>query len=285
MGGKKRRHTAKTGDKNLYNIKSQIVERDNANAKKNDKSSDLIYDEVDQFHNDDYLRLDHDIDDDDDDDIDSDDMEQNEEAVMELDDGDEATDENEDDYNDDDDDELSNDEEEEGEEVPVSSSDEYGSDVNDDDNVRDWGAKKNMYYYGDTADLEIGQDEDDAKLEELAAKEVLAARYQDMTDDDFMMADPTQNEDDTIQDDSKMDDGNNAGLSIKLSRKNVLQLSNKEKRQLLNQQHAEFIPLVSYFTKVIQDYQTTTCKATDALFYGEDGTADVSFVFLLECIF
>lgn len=60
-----------------------------------------------------------------------------------------------------------------------------------------WGRKKNIYWAGDTGDLEIGQDEQDAFDEEEAAKELhdeqlkklTAADYEDV-DDTMMIEDP-----------------------------------------------------------------------------------------------
>jgi U3 small nucleolar RNA-associated protein 3 len=285
-GGKSRRNTAKTGDKSLYSNReqsSQIIERNNNNHSKFEKpkhnSDDLIYDEVDQFHNNDYLRLDHDIDDDDDSDEDG----IGEEEVMRLendedshdDDDDDAAEEESDSDGEEEDDDDSDDDDEER---IISSDDDNEEDDDDNDEIRDWGAKKMAYYYGDTADLEIGQEVEEALLEEDAAKDVLNARYQDMTEDDFMI-----NDDNEIQNDSHRTVGDsisgsttNATTAVNMTLSRRLQLSTKEKRQLLNQQHhQEFIPLLSYFTqKMIAPYTSTTRKATNAIFYSNDDDSD-----------
>ena len=54
-----------------------------------------------------------------------------------------------------------------------------------DDSGRLWGKKKNIYWTGDTADLEIGQDVEDAEEEEAAAIELQRERLKGMTEDDF----------------------------------------------------------------------------------------------------
>jgi hypothetical protein len=297
-GGKSRRHTAKTGDKSLYSNReqsSQIVERNNHSKVDHKKyhSDDLIYDEVDQFHNNDYLRLDHDMDDEDD--SDNDDIV--EEEVMRLenegDDDDEEGDEDEE-NEENEDDEDDDDEEEEEERVIPSDEDDDGDDETS-DNVRDWGAKKMAYYYGDTADLEIGQEVEEALLEEDAAKDVLNARYQEMTEDDFMIDDDNK---DFLQ--NVIVDGSIGGIttsattSMNMTLSRLLQLSTKEKRQLLNQQHhQEFIPLLSYFTqKMIVPYTNTTRKVTNAIFYSKnddtddfENTAEVSSISMYEVYF
>ena len=306
-GGKSRRHTAKTGDKSLYNnrsseqqLSSQIVER-GTNKKRNnavDDDDDLIYDPVDQFHNNDYLRLDHDMDNDDDSD-DNDGIAV--EEVMRLDDEEieEEGDEDDEDEDEDDDQEDDDDDEEEEEERIISSDDDLEDDDDDNknDGIRDWGAKKMAYYYGDTADLEIGQEVEEALLEEDAAKDVLNARHQDMTEDDFMMDGDIENDNENrdylhraaINDNAYTTNAATATTTtVNMTLARLLQLSTKEKRQLLKQQnHHELIPLLSYFTQTMMvPYTTTTRKATDAIFYSShqdeiderENTADVSSV-------
>eukprot|EP01038_Epipyxis_sp_PR26KG_P005893 gene5893-8131_t len=55
-----------------------------------------------------------------------------------------------------------------------------------DDNEASWGKKKNVYWTGDTADLEIGQDFDDAEDEELAAMEMHQQKVKNMKESDFL---------------------------------------------------------------------------------------------------
>merc|ERR1712127_380706 len=73
-----------------------------------------------------------------------------------------------------------------------SSSNSSSSDENDKDEldkhtaIMKWGKRSKDYYHGDTADLEIGQDFDDAKVEEEAGREIQQLRYERMDDEDFM---------------------------------------------------------------------------------------------------
>lgn len=57
-----------------------------------------------------------------------------------------------------------------------------------------WGRKKKTYYSGDTADLEIGQDVDDALEEEEAAKDLYKSKLRRMTEKDFLGEDSDDNE-------------------------------------------------------------------------------------------
>ena len=51
-----------------------------------------------------------------------------------------------------------------------------------------------MYYHGNTADLEIGQEVEDTELEEEGAKEDLKARLEGMMEDNYMRDDDGDNE-------------------------------------------------------------------------------------------
>lgn len=74
----------------------------------------------------------------------------------------------------------------------------------DDDRKRrddSWGKKKAVYYTGDTADLEIGQDMADAEEEEEAAKELYKEKQSRLTDADFYDGDEIEDasEDDNAE--------------------------------------------------------------------------------------
>jgi U3 small nucleolar RNA-associated protein 3 len=251
MGGRKhRRNTAKSGDKAIYKNKSA----DHPDDRKED-DDDPIYDAVDRFHSDDYLRLDHPVEDDES----EEEEDWGEEAVMDFGISKEDSDG-----------EVDSSDDEEEEEVPISDDDDL-QEESEQENVRDWGSRKSTYYHGDTADLEIGQDEDDAVLEEAAAKEVLAARFIDMTEEDFVVS---SDEDDTPE----IND-----ITTSMSQRNLLQLSVKDKRRLLNKHHPEFLPLVTHFSKLIRVYDSQTSKAVNAMFFGEEGTANVSEIFHRAC--
>lgn len=255
----KRRNTAKTGDKGLYKSRASLEDE----TPKNEDDDDPMYDEVDRFHNEkdkDFLKLDQ---------VDgvSDDEDEETEAVMDLAVGGEDTSGSED--------EDSSDEGSDGDdsevhdaEAPLSSSDDDDDDGDFDVNVRDWGRKKSAYYHGDTADLEIGQDEEDAFLEEEAAKDVQAARFKDMTEDDFVLSD------DEHDDAEEAGGGNDIAAFRDLSK-----LSLKDKQKLLDKQHPELLPLLSHFSIMVNDLRNKTAVATQAVFYGEEGTADVSLHF------
>jgi U3 small nucleolar RNA-associated protein 3 len=257
----KRRNTAKTGDKGLYKARSQPQ---TTSRKKNDGDDDPMYNEVDRFHktrDEDFLKLDQKSQ------VESED--EQEEAVMDLGLGGDSSGENssdEDDEVDDRDsgrpDEASASEEEE--ELSVSSDDD--DDEMELEDVRDWGKKKSAYYSGDTADLEIGQDEEDALVEEEAAKEVLAARYKDMSEDDFVLSDV----------DDKKKSAGHAAEDLVTSR-DVSKFSTKEKQKLLDKHHPELLPLLSYFSGVVKDLNERTAVATKALFDGGKGTAEVCY--------
>lgn len=270
MGGK-RRHTAKTGDKKLY--QSRGGQDDNDNNNKHSDDDDPMYDRVDRFHNQredqDFLKLDGGNESSSDDD---DGLEPKQEGVLDLGLGGGASDDDDDSassddenaakkHADDDDDEV---EEEETDENSASSSD--PDDEDDEENVRDWGRRKSAYYHGDTADLEIGQDEEDAVLEEQAAKEVQKARYEEMSEDDFVLSDAEEVAAGSANDDIG---------SIAVASRNVSKMSLKEKQKLLDRQHPELLPLLSHFATMAEDLFLNTSVAAQAVFEGEEGTAEV----------
>ena len=233
-----KRKTAKTGDKALYNSREQLANQSGGKKKSDD---DPMYDEVDRFHNErdsDFIRLDEDgRQGSDDEDAD---LAGNKHSVLDLGAGGTSSEE------DDDDDDSSLDEEDryvdKKAENYSSSDDSVSSDDDDDDDLdraqedpRNWGKKKSLYYHGDTADLEIGQEEDDAFLEEEAAQEIQKSRFEEMDEDDFMLSEDEEGSS------SKKNDGQ-VGGSLK-SRHEELQtirdtskLSKKETRKLLDKQ-------------------------------------------------
>lgn len=135
-----------------------------------------------------------------------------------------------------------------------------------------WGDNKQSYYHGDTADLEIGQDVEDAYLEEAAGREVEQARLEGMDDADFMLdgdddehdtgapaAEPTHKKRRKAQDDA-METIQAARRSKPLST-----LSKKDKVKLLKAHHPELLPLVRHFSSPIRDLSDTTLVAAGAL--------------------
>jgi len=265
----KRRNTAKTGDKKIYQSRHdrQMGARDADDDRSDDE--DPMHDRVDRFHNareqQDFLKLDGDGDDDG---GSSSDNDEQEEAVMDLGlgGGDDDDDESSSSSSDDGDKESKHEDDSEAENHvnDLSSSDDDDDDV--EENVRDWGRRKSSYYSGDTADLEIGQDEEDAVLEEQAAKEVQAARYDEMSEDDFVLSDTEEH--------ASKDDGD-GGVDVSAAR-NVSKLSLKDKQKLLDRQHPELLPLLLHFSTIAEDLRRNTSVAAKALFEGEKGTAEVS---------
>jgi U3 small nucleolar RNA-associated protein 3 len=158
----------------------------------------------------------------------------------------------------------------------------------DDDNdpskvdVLNWGKSKKNYHGGDTADLEIGQEVEDAELEEEAGKEVLKARLQGMTEEDFML-------------DSQFDSVDTKGTNLQESydiythdssshdtsyystkRKALSSLSNKDKVKLLKKNHPELLPLVTHFREAsIRPCAEETLLVSDLLFQNKDNAKSV----------
>jgi hypothetical protein len=247
----KRRHTAKTGDKSLYKARSDRVG-------KVTQDIDVFHDERDQ----EFLKLDgkHEPDD-------SDESVQDE-AVMNLDSGGSSSgDESEAvlSSNDDSNDERSLEDQPEAD-TNDSSSDDDDDDDSEMEDVRDWGKQKSAYYHGDTADLELGQDEDDAYLEEEAAKQLQAARYKNMEEDDFVLTD--------MEVEAKRRNDTYEGDDLSL-RKDITKLPAKDKRKFLDRQHPELLPLLNFFSGSVKDLAKNTSVATKALFDSEPGIAAV----------
>jgi U3 small nucleolar RNA-associated protein 3 len=265
----KKRHTAKTGDQGIYKAARSVSKQQQPKRRTAvENENDAMYTVVDKFHMErDILKLDpqQQLDDDDDDNA------SEKEAVMDLGIGGDSSSSSESEEEDVD----NSDDEEDGSSVPKNGASSSSSDPEEDnlsdesdsneefevENVRDWGKKKVFYYNGDTADLELGQDEEDAYLEEQAANEVQAARYKEMSEDDFVLSD---NED-------EYDMGDPSGATTR----DVSKLSAKDRQKLLEKQHPELLPLLSYFSSVVKDLDESTSVATKAVFEGELGTAEV----------
>lgn len=247
----KRRKTAKTGDKGIYKARGDTKQGGKQNG------SDDLYDEVDRYHKqneEEFIALDRQEE--------SDFLDDGvRESVLDLAAGDNS-DESEDETSVDD----SGDESSVEAAKSLSSTDDDQFSVENED-VRDWGKKKSAYYHGDTADLEIGQDQEDAFLEEEAAKEVQAARYRHMEEADFL---PSDAEDD---DEGSQDEEND--LSFKKKR-NLSKLSKADKLRLLKSHHPDILPLVSHFAGVLRDWHSRTNVVTKALCDDKESTPEVS---------
>ena len=292
----KRRNTAKTGDKALYKAR-EALENNATTKRKNALDDDPMYNDVDRFYNDrekEFLRLDGgSSSDDSDNDVDK------VEGVMDLaaggDDDSSDDDGSSDDENDqrihkrmDQDNDGSEASQSSDEEIEVSSSDDDDDDDendNNDGNIRAWGSKKSAYYQGDVNESSKGDGEDDAALEEMAAKEVQAARYKNMSEDDFLLSDD-DDDDDKSNLDNKMKNVDSCskeskGHSVK---DNLLKLSVREQRKVIEKHHPEILPLLVHFTGIVENLQNQSTVATRAIFESEEeNTAEVrrSYYFLL----
>jgi hypothetical protein len=285
----KRRNTAKTGDKAIYKG------RDKFSAKKKNEDDDNMYNEVDRFHNErdqEFIRL---GDEEAGNDSEDEDLAGNKEAVLDLGLGGASSCEDEDESDDDDDssvdDAPARRSKDEDSDSSGSSDSDDGSDSDDEEikNLREklaesedprkWGKKKSMYYHGDTADLEIGQEQEDAFLEEEAAKEIQKSRFEEMEEDDFVLSE---------------DEGDETELNKKVSASSELQmkttrvtskLTKKEARKLLHKRHPELLPMVSYFADIVKDLRDRTDAAAEALLESEKTAEVSSFSYCLErCI-
>jgi U3 small nucleolar RNA-associated protein 3 len=315
----KRRNTARTGDKAIYNSRQQQQQQGrSSSSNKNKDKDDPMYNEIDRFHNErdsDFIRLGDDGGSDDGDDERA--LIGNKESVLDLGIGGDSSNEDEGDDEDDDDDENSlehhsrkkkDSDSEESDDSSIEGELEEEDDDDDDDqqnieqDPRRWGKKKSLYYHGDTADLEIGQEKEDAFLEEEAAKEIQASRFEEMDEDDFVLSDDDNNKDAGTAVTKEEGNGSSEQLSTvrdptKLPKKAARKLlqgcypgklqSWLEPSQLLMRitrlsnpnpclKHfmKELLPMVSYFSDIVSDLKDRTQVATSALMDGA-GTAEV----------
>jgi U3 small nucleolar RNA-associated protein 3 len=243
----KRRNTAKTGDKALYNSRQRVASASSNNTKKKNED-DPMYNEIDHFHNErdeEYISLGNQADYNGD--GEDEDLTGNKESVLDLGAGVGESSSDDDDSDSDDSDEEHDGKQKQNRDINPThhsddntSSSESESDDDDDlkdelsspDDPRNWGKKKSLYYHGDTADLEIGQEEEDAFLEEEAAKEIQATRFQEMDEDDFVLSEHEDEEKDV----SEKKKSHKAGVMLQATR-DVSKLTKKEARKLLQKQH------------------------------------------------
>mmetsp|Transcript_20286 Transcript_20286/g.42428 ORF Transcript_20286/g.42428 Transcript_20286/m.42428 type:complete len:694 (-) Transcript_20286:38-2119(-) len=281
--GRRSRHSAKTGDQSLYKSRTE-----NEGAKRDDSDDDPMYNEVDRYHNrkeeETYLKLDGNSDDDDESSED-DGITKNREGVFDLGVGGSSDEDDDDDDSEEEDERASKRAKQErvkAIEEELASSDDSDSDSEDDDegqsNLLNWGDKKHSYYHGDTADLEIGQDVEDAYLEEEAGREVEKARLDAMDDADFMLDGDDGDDEEGAQEDaepksnkSKSKDDRMETIQSVKSAKQLSKLSKKEKLKLLKVNHPELLPLVQHFSSPIQELSETTMVAAGTLL--KDGVA------------
>jgi hypothetical protein len=294
MGKKKGRHAAKTGDRALYRQRQNNSEAPTTTGIQRgvapnieDDENDTMYNQVERFHNrrdeQEFLKFDageqgNNSDDDDDDDMD--DGITGREAVMDLAAGGETSSSDDDEEDEEENDTIpgkeDDDDDDEEEEVEMSSdNDEDDEEENDNmgNTAFDWGKRKAAYYQGDTADLEIGQDVDDAFLEEEAAKEVQAARFKEMSEDDFVLSDTEPEPHDENDASSSLQ---NRTTTTTTTKRDWSKLSKKDQRKFLQTRHPELLPLTAYFGDVMKDWNDRTRVATKALLESDEATAEVS---------
>jgi len=279
----KRRHTVHSGTKALYKRNSKTREEDDrtpntrptaAATTKYSRESDEDEDDLDQP----FLKFDDEKQDDGD--IQVEGM-TDVENVMDL--GLDMSDsEDEDDDDDENEDSFDDQEEEEEEEDDDAAPDlDYYSSLKDKidsvkNNVLDWGQKKKNYYHGDTADLELGQEMEDAELEEEAGREVLKARLQRMEESDFYLDDEEEEKNvDSKKPSSKQkrqeEERAEAILSVSSKRTNTKLLSTREKKRVLQKQHPELFPLMQHFRdNVIRPCVDETLVVQKALLQDKD---------------
>jgi hypothetical protein len=323
----KKRNTAKTGDKGLYKSREKLQKKDNNN--KIDSDDDPMYNEIDRFHNkreEDYLKLDDDGQNDSDDE-DAKAFGANKESVLDLGAGASSSEEDGDDSSSDDDDGRQKHGKNGSDDDDDDSSSPDSSDSDDDienikemmeaDDPRNWGKKKSLYYHGDTADLEIGQEEEDAFLEEEAAKEIQKSRFEEMEEEDFVLSEDdeggvNQQKSSEKEKSSKEHDGT---LEKLRTSRDASKLSKKEARELIQKQHpgkniidgffgdywnhenifilnfilffwnVELLPMVSYFYDIVKDQKERTDVARKALFQGGETAEVSSFFFAVLCFY
>jgi len=281
----KKRHTAKTGDKALYKSRDSI----NDTKEKDDDDDDPMYDEVDRYNNardelqQDVLRLSRDANKD----SSSADEVSDEENVFDLGIGSSGSSSESEDEDEEDsdgtgtsDDEVvgpvgSSDDDEEEEDASSSSDDEFENKASETD-VLNWGKSKRDYYHGDTADMEIGQEIEDAELEEEAGKEVVKVRMEGMSEDDFIL--DVEDVDDDVNERSKKAKETEDYTQIDAigvanrskTRRNLVGLSKKDKIKLMKRAHPELLPLISHFRdEMIRPCAKETLVVKNALFQDE----------------
>ena len=260
--GKKRRNTAKTGDKAIYKAGASEIAK-----KANGSDDDAMYSKVDRFYNqrdeEDLIEMSKSQYSDED----EDDKVLYQEGVMDLGAGGMSSDDDDDDESEASIEETASQNNQTKPDMAASSDDSSSDEEEEEEDVRDWGKKKSVYYHGDTADLEIGQEEDDAFVEEEAAKEVQAARMKEMSEEDFVLSSDDEDEDKSKDKiiTSKKDSGVKSARSDSGKQWNI-----RDQRKYLNQHSPEFLPVVNHFKDLVKDFSKQTNVVVKALYEGDD---------------
>mmetsp|Transcript_31827 Transcript_31827/g.62364 ORF Transcript_31827/g.62364 Transcript_31827/m.62364 type:complete len:721 (-) Transcript_31827:1158-3320(-) len=301
--GRKSRHSAKTGDKSIYKSRPAT----SSHRDDDDSDQDPMYNEVERHYNrkqrqeEEFLQLDQEDGPVDSDEEEDDGITTNREGVFDLGIGGSSEEE---------DDDGSESDENENEKarlnrrqapVAASSSEDDDEDSESDDDGEDeaggkskvlnWGTKKSDYYHGDTADLEIGQDVEDAYLEEVAGREVEKARLGVMEDEDFMLdggdeagsaEEGDSDEEEELKKPSKKkrkesmhtaapSSSKTEIQSIQKNKQNLRKLSKKDQLKFIQSQHPELLPLLTHFRGPVEEFAESTLVAGGALLKGLGG--------------
>lgn len=247
----KKRNTAKTGDKSIYASRGN---RESVAQKYVD--DDNMYNDVDRYNNarddlqDDVLNFDNN-----DDQSEEEGLQNDVENVFDLGIGQSDEESSSDDISTSSSDEVEK--HREGEETQ--NSDDDGISVDDDSSIEgmeeipkadllNWGKRKKDYYNGDTADLEIGQEIEDAELEEEAGKEILKTRLEGMTEADYLLDEEEADDDRSLEDEKKTDTARDISDTMHSSKRRKFEkLSKSEKVKIMSKNHPELLPLISHF--------------------------------------
>lgn len=264
----KKRNTAKTGDKAVYASRGSR----HSNAAEKHVDDDDMYNEVERYNNardelqDDVLRFNQD-----DNESEEGGLQNDVENVFDLgvgqsdDDSTTTSDSNEDDGSMDQEEGLQDESYGEDEVSDDDSSIEGMDDIPKTD-LLNWGKRKKDYYNGDTADLEIGQEIEDAELEEEAGKEILKARLEGLTEQDYMLDEEDEEEEEDKDVDETEDKLDISDAMHSSKRRKLIKLSKNEKVKLMSKNHPELIPLVSHFREeVIRPCAEETLVVLNAL--------------------
>ncbi|GMH93264.1 hypothetical protein TrVE_jg10756 [Triparma verrucosa] len=144
---------------------------------------------------------------------------------------------------------------------PAESSSDDDSVDNDDSMNFTWGSRKKSYYAGDTADLEIGQDEQDAFDEAQAAKDIMETMHGEMNEEDFFDDDDS----DIVGDDVDEKRVAEKYVVTELEKSDLSSLPSSKKLSLLTKSDPNLPALLIYFRKKITELRTEVLPLYNAI--------------------
>lgn len=123
----------------------------------------------------------------------------------------------------------------------------------EDENEEGWGRKKSAYWSADTADLEIGQDVQDAEDEELAAKDLQKQTLKKLKENDFYESfNASDSEEGSVEATKKKASSKHAKKSDKLTGElQVLALGTQVIVFIMIKKYTVFIMIKLYLTLVV----------------------------------